>query len=579
STDGCGVVTNSKILTIQPQPIANAGNDATRCANNAVVDLAGVVSNGSTTGIWTSSGSGSFNAPTALNAIYTASANDVANGPITLTLSSTNNGVCGAGTDVMVLNFTAAPIVNANADQTICTNDPIAQLNGSVTAGSSTGMWSTIGSGTFSSPIALNSTYTASAADITSGSVTLTLTSTDHGNCITVTDQMAISFSGAPVVNAGPDVSVCMNNPATNLNGSVTAGATTGAWATAGDGTFTNANALITTYNPGAYDLANGSVLVTLSATNFGNCIVVSDSKLITFGNGPVVLAGIDQVMCANNVVQLGGSVSGSTTTGIWSTSGNGSFQPSNTTLNAVYHPSAADTTSGSVILTLTSTNNGTCNVEDDAMQVEFTPAPIVNAGANQMLCANSPVAALNGSVIAGSISGIWSSNGSGSFSPNASALNATYTASASDISAGSVILTLTSTDHGNCVAVFDAMSITITAAPVVNAGNNVSLCINNTMATLNGSVSGGATTGLWTTSGDGIFINANALNTTYDPGTNDLANGSVIVTLTATNFGNCISVSDDKLISFGNGPLVLAGDDQVMCANNVVQLNGAVSG
>jgi gliding motility-associated-like protein len=578
STDGCATVNSSKTLTIQPQSIANAGNDVVRCVNNSSVVLAGSVTGFSSTGIWSTAGTGSFSSNTALNATYSPSASDRANGSVQLTLTTTGNGVCPSTSDQMTVTFTPAPVVNAGVNQTICANNAVATLNGSVSAGATTGTWTTSGTGTFSSATALNTTYTASAADIGSGSVILTLTSTNHGNCVAVNDQMTISFSAAPVVNAGPDVSVCINNPSTPVSGTVTGGASTGTWTTAGDGSFNNANSLSTTYNPGPNDLSAGSVMVTLSSTNFGNCIAVSDSRVISFGNGPVVSAGADQTMCANNTVQLAGSVTGSTSTGAWSTSGSGTFSPSNTALNAIYQPSAADTTAGSVILTLVSTNNGTCNIESDQMTVTFTPAPVVNAGVNQTVCANNAVATLAGSVSAGATTGTWTTNGTGTFS-SATALNATYMASASDISGGSVIHTLTSTNHGNCLAVNDQMTISFSAAPVVNAGTDVSVCINNPATPVSGTVTGGASTGTWTTAGDGSFTNANSLSTTYNPGPNDLSAGSVMVTLTSTNFGNCIAGSDSRVISFGNGPVVSAGIDQTMCANNTVQLAGSVTG
>src|SRR5690606_25169187 len=108
--------------------------------------------------------------------------------------------------------------------------------------------------------------------------------------------------------------------------------------------------------------------------------------------------------------------VSGSTSTGEWSTSGTGTFSPSITDLNAIYQPSAADTTAGSVTLTLISTNNGGCNVESDQLTIDFTPAPIVNAGSDQIICANNAIASLSGSVSAGSTTGIWTTSGTGTF-------------------------------------------------------------------------------------------------------------------------------------------------------------------
>ena len=80
-------------------------------------------------------------------------------------------------------------------------------------------------------------------------------------------------------------------------------------------------------------------------------------------------------------------------------------------------------------------------------MTITITPPPTVNAGVNEVYCANNPAISLGGSVTVAS-GGTWS-GGSGSFNPNASTLNATYTPSQSEINNGSLSLTLTST--GNC--------------------------------------------------------------------------------------------------------------------------------
>ncbi|MCB9164664.1 MAG: hypothetical protein H6592_09595 [Flavobacteriales bacterium] len=75
----------------------------------------------------------------------------------------------------------------------------------------------------------MSAQYTPTAAEISSGSVTLTMTTTGNGNCTAVNDQVLISFTAAPVVNAGAAVSLCANNALVSLNGTVT-GATGGAW-------------------------------------------------------------------------------------------------------------------------------------------------------------------------------------------------------------------------------------------------------------------------------------------------------------------------------------------------------------
>jgi hypothetical protein len=64
-------------------------------------------------------------------------------------------------------------------------------------------------------------------------------------------------------------------------------------------------------------------------------------------------------------------------------------------------------------------------------------------ASLNQTICAGSATAGLGGTVGGGATGGTWSSSGTGSFVPDTTTLNATYTPSAADITAGTVTLTL----------------------------------------------------------------------------------------------------------------------------------------
>jgi hypothetical protein len=102
----------------------------------------------------------------------------------------------------------------------------------------------------------------------------------------------------------------------------------------------------------------------------------------------------------------LGGSFT-IATGGVWS-GGAGTFDPSTTNMNATYTPTAAEIANGSVTLTLTTTGNGTCNQVTDNITLNFTPSPVVNAGAAVSLCANNAQVALNGSVSIAT-GGVWS--------------------------------------------------------------------------------------------------------------------------------------------------------------------------
>ncbi|MEW6470004.1 MAG: PKD domain-containing protein [Bacteroidota bacterium] len=573
---GCNPVSDTVVLTYTNTPTVNAGSNQTVCANNASVALNGSTSTG--TGSWSTSGSGAFTPNnTTLNATYIPSPADTAAGTVTLTLTATNG--CFPTAQSIVITITDAPFVNAGPDQAVCQTNPNATLNGYVGGGSTTGIWSSSGSGSFTpNNTTLNATYIPSNADTAAGSVILVLTSTSNGNCNAVTDTLVITYTQTPIAYAGPDLTGCANNPV-QLNGVITGGNGTGIWTTPdGTGIFLPNNTTLNgTYTPSNNDTLQSPIIIILTSTNNGGCVAAVDTLLITVNPGPDVDAGPDQTVCSNNAsVSLSGAVLVATG-GIWSTSGTGTFAPSNTALNATYTPSSADISSGSVTLVLTSTGNGLCNAVTDTMVVTFSPSPLVNAGSTIYLCTGTMTANLNGSVTGGSTTGIWSTLGSGTFTPSNTTLNATYNLSTADTAAGSVTLILTSTNNGNCLAEDDTVTIIITSIPTTSAGIDDTVCANNAVVTLNGSVIGGSGSGQWTSSGTGTFAPSDtSLNATYTPSAGDIAAGTVTLYLTAIN--SCIPVMDSLVITITPAPTVNAGNSVTICASGIVNLSGSVT-
>lgn len=568
----CLAAVDSMIVTITDAPLVDAGPTVFRCANNPNGQLTGSSSTGS--GTWTTTGGGTF-APNqnVLNPTYTPTAGDIAAGFVLFTLTSTGNGLCNPETDTVSLIFTQPPTVAAGSDITICANQTSVALSGTSSTGN--GVWTTSGSGTFT-PNGLNGIYFPSAADTAAGSVTLTLTSTNNGGCIAVVDQLIVTITDAPVVNAGADITVCGNNSTVNLNGTVTI-ATGGVWTTSGSGTFTPTNTVLNpTYFPSSADTTAGVIMIYLTSTGNGTCFPVVDSLQVTFTDAPYVVAGDTILTCISspNTPLNGTSTTGS---GTWTTMGSGTFTPNANTLNATYVPSTADTTAGQVMLILTSANNGTCLAEDDSVLIIFAPVPVVTTTPDQTVCANNAVVLVGATSSTGT--GIWTTSGSGTFAPSPNNLTPTYTPSAADTAAGTVTLTFTSTN--GCTPISSAITITITDAPFVIAGPDLFSCQNNPNATVSGAAIGGATTtGNWTTSGDGFFSpNSTTLNPTYVPGAADISSGTVILVLTSTGNGNCLAEDDTVILTITPPPVTTAGPDQTTCANNPVALSGVVTG
>ena len=84
--------------------------------------------------------------------------------------------------------------------------------------------------------------------------------------------------------------------------------------------------------------------------------------------------------------------------------------------------------------------------------------------------------------------------------------------------------------------------------SPTADAGQDVFICSSDNVS-LTGSTGGGASSSIWTTSGDGFFNNPSLENAIYTPGSNDVATGSVTLTLTA-NAINCTPVIDQMVVN-----------------------------
>ena len=199
----------------------------------------------------------------------------------------------------------------------------------------------------------------------------------------------------------------------------------------------------------------------------------------------PHSIAGPNQEVCHNDQsVNLAGKITGGTITGIWTTNGTGSFYPLNNQLNAKYMLSDTDKAAGSVILTLTSTSGDDCNADVSSMIVTFQPVPHVDAGDDLNVCSQDKSVQLKGHIGLAS-GGIWSTSGSGSFSPSNTDLNALYIQSSSDIAKGSVKITLSSTGNGVCNVVQKDMTIMFTSPPIISAGED-RMAIRKTTISLN---------------------------------------------------------------------------------------------
>lgn len=419
--------------------------------------------------VWSSSGTGSFSNATSLSSIYIPSTADISSGNlITLTITG-SGGACTAQSSSRNLSILPIPSVNIGPDQTICITGGTDAVTLNPTAINAASIqWSTSGTGTFSpNAQTMNAIYIPSVADITAQSVTL-LANVSANSCVSPVDELVVSFIQAPTVNVGFDQTSCGNSISLNAASS---NAAVFNWTTNGSGTFSNQTTLAPSYTPSPADIANGSVLLTLTGINNAGC-VSSDQTTLNFPPASVVNAGLDITTCPNTPINLSNASAVNTAIYQWSTSGTGTFSNS-TILQPVYQPSASDAATGNVTLTLVGLSNSGCTTLDNLIVTLFNSNEHVHAGADQIIASGTAI--LSGTAV-GTTSVLWSSNGSGTFN-NTTSLNAIYTPSAADIANGIVKLKLTSTSTGICSPAEDELLLTIgsdlTLSGIITAATN----------------------------------------------------------------------------------------------------------
>ena len=313
-----------------------------------------------------------------------------------------NSGnTCAADTSaIRTVTVTPGVITEAGPDLTVCAGSSVNLTGASLTflGNTFTGTWSIQGGGVGSitnQNSVTGAAYNAPANAPNGTVVTLVLTSGDPtGNCGPIVDTRTVTINNLSVSAVSNLSTVCQGpNASFNLTGTLNGTWTNPSvfWSSTG-GTFSNPNGLGTTFTPNSN--ATGNILVTLTATD-ANCGVKTTTLTVTVNTTPVVTASAPDAACSGSTIALTGSVSGSATTGTWTSSGTGTFDPGTTTstsLNPIYTPSIADIAAGTVTFTLTSADpEGPCGSGAASVSVDILPAPAISLTAmNDGVCAFS---------------------------------------------------------------------------------------------------------------------------------------------------------------------------------------------
>ncbi|WP_186279978.1 gliding motility-associated C-terminal domain-containing protein [Fluviicola chungangensis] len=352
------------------------------------------------------------------------------------------------------------------------------------------------GPGSIANPTTGNTT----SSGLPAGTSTFTLTATTTYGTTTCSPPPASTSVTVvyPVVDAGPDQTVCMGQSVT-LSGS---GAQTYTW----DNGVTNG----VPFTPGA------TATYTVVGTAANGC-TDTDDVLVTVNTTIPVNAGADQAVCIGQSVTLSGS-------------GAQTYTWDNGVTNGVSFAPASTMT-----YTVTGTDANGCTGTDQIL-VTVNPLPVVDAGINQTVCSGQSVT-LSGS---GAQTYTWD-NGVTNGVPFI--VNATQT------------YTVTGTNANGCTNT-DQVTITINPSPTVSGGVDQAVCLG-TSVTLTAS---GAQTYSWNNGiTNGVSFTPGTTTTYTVTGTN--SNGctgtdQVVVTV---NPIPVVSAGANQTICEGS-PVILSG-------------------
>lgn len=459
-TGGC-IGSSSVTITVKASPIVTINPIDTLCTDDAPVTLTGTPAGG------TFFGSG------VNGSVFTPSIP----GTFTIEYLYTNSNICSATASTIAVvkdcNCHNPVIVNAGPDLVFCPTG--AQIISGTGNNAASYQWTSSGTGIFGSPNSLTTTYTPSAEDVSSGSITLTLTGMDpdgNGPCEAASDQVIITFDVKTIV-INPINPMCLNASPVTLS------------ATPAGGTWTGNGVNSGVFNPSEAGAGSHTITYTID----GNCPV---SKTITIIVNPLPVIAITPVndLCLNGLpVQLFASPSG----GIWS-------GPNVT--GDIFNPIVV----GNFTLTYSYTNSNGC-ANSKNIVVKVTDCSCINpatsdAGIDDVVCAGSSYT-LSGTITVAT-QATWTSSGTGTFD-NPNLLNATYTPSQSDIDNGSVVLTLTTEDpdgDGPCSPASDEVELTIINVKITLTPQSP-LCEDATPVTLIATPQGGTWSGPGITNGN----------------------------------------------------------------------------
>ncbi|MFN5323364.1 MAG: hypothetical protein ACK5C5_00435, partial [Bacteroidota bacterium] len=438
--------TDTVQVIVRPNPVSNAGANQLLCSGSSVQ----IGSNPTAGYSYSWSPATGLNNTNISNPTVTITNNGNTANTATYVVTTTLNGCTTS--DTVVVTSAPQPTANAGPDVFICSGQSIS-IGTPGTVGY-TYTWSPATGLSNANTAVTNATATNNGASSVNNTY---IVSVNAFGC-TDTDTVVVQVRPNPISNAGANQLLCSGS-SVQIGSNPTAGYTYSWSPSSGLNNSSISNPTVTLTNNGT--TANTATYVVTTTLN--GCIS-SDTVVVTTAPQPVANAGIDAVICSGQSANLG--------------------SPGTAGYTYSWSPSTGLSSSTTATTTATLVNNGTSPItntyvltvnafgclDSDTVSVEVRPAPIADAGANQLLCAGSTVQIGTGSTPGYTY--IWSP---ASGLNNTSISNPTVTLNNTGTNPVTVTYIVSVTLNG-CTSV-DSVTITSGPQPVANAGPDVFIC------------------------------------------------------------------------------------------------------
>jgi gliding motility-associated-like protein len=201
---------------------------------------------------------------------------------------------------------------------------------------------------------------------------------------------------------------------------------------------------------------------------------------------------------------------------------------------------------------------------------------PEVLLGVDTSACLDNPVVDLTG-IVNNADGGFWVGSG-GDFLPRPDTLSITYVPGQPELDLGESTLILTSTGNGHCPTRTDTIRIEYIEKPIIDAGEDQSVCKDTASVQLEATVQFGNGVAWFTNEGTGSFNDTTLINPLYYPSTADTAAGSILIYVQTNQDASCAPSLDSLVLNFFDPPTMMITGLDTICADLDIDLNSNTS-